>query len=345
MTSPPSPKILYVTSDVEDYLADSVLHGLKTLYGVSVVDFPRCERVYDGFPEAMKRAFHGQGFTLYSHGVPDLPVDRMHITQRVRAQEFDLIIFGDIWRQVGHLLNLWSAIGSTPVAFLDGADSDQPFPFAGLFARQRLWWVLPRIERRGPYFKREWTSRTQFGFLRQRLPHWIRSRLKPHSAIRPLSFSVPAQYVVSGKPQKQKTFVKHIVDPDVRRRVATSSCDKPFQHEGDYVADIRASRFGITMKRAGWDCLRHYEVAANGAVPCFRHLTRKPPSCAPHGLGPHNCISYESADELLERVHQITDEQYAAMQSAAMDWARHNTTVARARQLLRECRILCEQAG
>jgi len=38
------------------------------------------------------------------------------------------------------------------------------------------------------------------------------------------------------------------------------------------------------MKRGGWDCLRHYEIAAAGAVPCVRQLEGKPSSCAPHGL-------------------------------------------------------------
>ena len=36
------------------------------------------------------------------------------------------------------------------------------------------------------------------------------------------------------------------------------------------------SRFGVTTKKSGWDCMRHYELAASGCVPCFRDLEEKP---------------------------------------------------------------------
>ena len=74
-------------------------------------------------------------------------------------------------------------------------------------------------------------------------------------------------------------------------------------------ADLARSRFAITTRRGGWDCLRHYEIAAAGAVPCFRQLEAKPARCAPHGLRPgSNCLSYHDWPDLRRQVAGITPE-------------------------------------
>src|SRR5204863_8665429 len=90
---------------------------------------------------------------------------------------------------------------------------------------------------------------------------------------------------------KANLLPRHIVDPEVRARVAGASAAYAFDSEADYYADLQRARFGITTRRSGWDCLRHYEIAANGAVPCFRDLTLKASTCAPHGLGDDNSVS------------------------------------------------------
>lgn len=109
-----------------------------------------------------------------------------------------------------------------------------------------------------------------------------------------------------------------------------------FEREADYYADLQASRFGITMRKAGWDCLRHYEIAANGSVPCFRDLHDKPGLCAPFGLRDgFNCIAYRSYDDLMHRVRNVDEASYRRLQAGAMAWARENTTRRRAEDFLR----------
>ena len=103
-----------------------------------------------------------------------------------------------------------------------------------------------------------------------------------------------------------------------------------FDTELDRTGDLRASRFGITTKRAGWDCLRHYEIAANGAVPCFRALHRKPATNAPHGLDTSNAISYRSWRDLRRQVEALSDERYRELQRGALRWAHANSTRERA---------------
>lgn len=45
-----------------------------------------------------------------------------------------------------------------------------------------------------------------------------------------------------------------------------------FDLEQDYYNDYNKSYFGVTMKKAGWDCMRHYEILANNCIPYFVDL-------------------------------------------------------------------------
>ena len=139
-------------------------------------------------------------------------------------------------------------------------------------------------------------------------------------------------------PPKLKDFPAHVVDERLAAMLGAST-SYPFTREEDYYEDLRSSRFGVTTKRAGWDALRHYEIAACGAVPCFRDLDRKPASCAPFGLNADNSIEYREPQELLERTASMAAEEYDRLQRNALEWARSNTTKRRARDLLSACGI------
>jgi len=42
-----------------------------------------------------------------------------------------------------------------------------------------------------------------------------------------------------------------------------------FNDENSYYTDYNKSYYGVTMKKAGWDCMRHYEIMSNHCVPYF----------------------------------------------------------------------------
>lgn len=50
-----------------------------------------------------------------------------------------------------------------------------------------------------------------------------------------------------------------------------------YDNEQDYYNDYKQSRFGITLKKAGWDCMRHYEILGNECLPYFFNLEQCPP--------------------------------------------------------------------
>jgi hypothetical protein len=199
--------------------------------------------------------------------------------------------------------------------------------------------MLPRAHTRALYFKRELTPLTGWFRSYLLLPPRLASRLPSVRGMREISFSFPAEKILEEEPPaaKHQLLASHVVDPEVAARLGVGGTSYVFDEENDYYADLRASRYGITVKRAGWDCLRHYELAANGCVPCIRALREKPPRCAPHGLDETNCVPYADYDELLRRLDAIDDARYEALQQGALRWARANSTVCRARQFLSAC--------
>jgi hypothetical protein len=53
-----------------------------------------------------------------------------------------------------------------------------------------------------------------------------------------------------------------------------------FADEPSYYKMYAKARFAFTWKKGGWDCLRHYEIIANGTIPVFPELS----ACPKHTL-------------------------------------------------------------
>lgn len=330
-------RILYFTSPVEDYLGDAILHGLRNIYGADCVDFPKCDIMYRNCPEHILKQVRGNGFTLYSGLLEDINVDRFNIEQKIKDNYFDLIIISDIQRQFGWFVHFRPWLNRSNTIILDGMDTDQPYPSRGFWWRRPVFWFLPRVHRNFLYFKREWTPSTSFHIWTRLLPRSLSDRLPQPKNMRMIAFSIPNEKIVDCLPGKTKEFTKHIVDPEVAEKVSGSFISYAFDNEADYYKDIQDSRFGITTVRAGWDCLRHYEIAANGTVMCFKELDSKPGTCAPHGLIPGiNCLSYRDYEDLKRQIEGINGYQYKELQKNSLKWALENTTKHRAQKILTE---------
>lgn len=336
-------KLLCLTAPEEDYLADGLLIGLRSLLGPSCIDYPRQDILYANCPGSVRAQVRGGGFTLYGGPLEDIAVDRSRIQSKLQQGFFDLVVFSNIWRQFGLFTQWRPYLNRANTIVLDGEDTPQPYPAAGQYWRRLCYWFLPRAHREFLYFKREWTPDTQFNLWHRLLPKSWRRVLPQSRNLRPISFSIPPQKIVQRLPEKSKLLPRHIVDPEVAERVPESRTAYAFSTEAEYYADLQASKFGITTKRAGWDCLRHYEIAANGCVPCFRNLHLKPNTCAPHGLEPGvNCLSYRDGNDLFQQTKGCDAQVYAKLAAGALAWARANTTVERAKQILTEWRRLAD---
>ena len=325
--------ILFLCDDYEDYLADSLLHGLRQLDSLHVVDYPRKDCLYRGgriCKDAPEFGVRGGGFSLY--GLLEEPtggLDRSQIWQRLENAWFDAVILSNVWRQWGLLLQWRTLLQRQPLILLDGDDDERLYPLSARRLRQfGLGTGLSRLlaSKNTYYFKRELTP--------------VSLRWRPRFPLHSVSFSIPSSSIDATLSSKTQPFPRHIVDPDVAQRVGGSS-GYAFATEAAYRADLRSSRFGITTKRAGWDCLRHYELAASGTVLCFRDLKRKPATCAPFGLiHGVNCLNYESVHDLLLQIEALTPEREESLQQQALEWARSKTTNTLANEVLQTAGLI-----
>lgn len=79
----------------------------------------------------------------------------------------------------------------------------------------------------------------------------------------PIQFSIPEVKVVAEIPDKTRDFA-YIIPGELHTYIYTK--------ESDYYADYQRSYFAITREKGGWDCMRHYEILANGCIPYFLNL-------------------------------------------------------------------------
>lgn len=84
--------------------------------------------------------------------------------------------------------------------------------------------------------------------------------------IHPISFSIPAELIGEQVPPKKKSFC----------RVIPGNKTTYFDDEDAYYAELKESLFTVTYKKAGWDCMRHYEILAMGSLPLFLDISFLP---------------------------------------------------------------------
>jgi len=325
-------RILFFTAETEDYLSDSLLHGLRSILGEQVVDYPKADRMYTTYGAKPRTRLYGNGFTLYGL-LEDLPVDRSEIPEKLRHDFFDLVIFGSIWRTWERLKDFQKLLRRDQTIFVDGEDVENIFPYSTWSLRDLRRCFVPS-GRRCVYFKRELTRRSLRSVWFFLPPRALAAGLSFPKNVKSTSFSIPEEKIVSFSSAKTQWFPQHIVDSQVTERFRRGQAQYPFATEAEYYADLQRSLFGITTRRSGWDCMRHYEIAANGAVLCFRGLDSKERTCAPHGLDSDNCISYADVDDLMRKIERLSRARYQELRERGIAWARRNTTVVRANELL-----------
>lgn len=242
-------KILFIGNDavLPDYLHDSVFHGLRELYGDSVIDANKLWYLYkdidlfnDNNFETIRKPLHGWGYT-YGGNLDNLNIDRTDIDQKIKNLYFDLIVFGicrgdhrddkkAIYKRDDLLNKALEVYPSNKLVFLDGSDAQD-------IKRNDL-------INRGFYFKRE---NTGTGY--------------------PIWFAVPKDKF-NFDYTKTKFFSNNI----------PAHSRKNYVHftEKSYYADYGESFFALTCKKGGWDCMRHYEIISQGALPYFVDVDHSP---------------------------------------------------------------------
>jgi hypothetical protein len=335
-------KVLFLHSGSWEYLSASIFHGLRSLHGVEVVDSTRYEAAYLDMEPAVRGGIRGKAFTLYGLLPDSLVIREKRMRWEEDLPEYDVVIFASPDVNSRFMKKVMRLACKASFGMLDGMDSIAGYPWSSIGNNLRNDpFVIFRQNRKVKYFKRELHSDGSYYGLRTRMPSGLLTCIKPPVNVLPISFSIPAEKITRVQlKDKVKQFCRQVVDSELANLLpgsnlqAMNTTNYYFDTEEAYYRDLQQSKFGITTKRGGWDCLRHYEMAANGAVLCFKDLDTKYQSCAPHGLHKANCIIYHSPPDLLKVLSNISESHYEALLKQNYDWINEQTTEKRAGYLL-----------
>jgi hypothetical protein len=83
----------------------------------------------------------------------------------------------------------------------------------------------------------------------------------------PIIFTIPKEKICNNHNVKTK-ILSNLIPGDVRTYI--------YNTEEEYYNEYKTSYFAITKKKGGWDCMRHYEILANGCIPYFIDIEKCP---------------------------------------------------------------------
>ena len=98
--------------------------------------------------------------------------------------------------------------------------------------------------------------------------YFKRELLLDNSKIKPISFAIPKSKIIDMIDYNPK----NILAPLIPGRMNTYI----YNDESSYYEMYKKSIFALTYKKAGWDCLRHYEILMNGCIPLFLDIKNCP---------------------------------------------------------------------
>lgn len=245
-------KILLLGEPMPEYLSNMVLHGLYFMPDVEVINYPKSVMMYeDTFETVNKNNIYGKGFTIFGtlptyHG----PYEDHDIYEKVKNNYFDYVIMSYVSARNKN----WYVSESNPlvkevikyynkkqIILLDGHDEE--------------FWFVDEAFEFATYFKRE-----LYGNHRNQTMY-------------PISFAFPEEKIQETLP---KVRIQAKMKPKPLRIPKTVKYKYPFKTEQDYYNGYRESLFGLTYKKMGWDCMRHYEIIACRCLPFFTDIDGLP---------------------------------------------------------------------
>ena len=255
-------KILFLGAPAAEYLADMVLHGLYFLSNIELTNYPKTDFMYmDTFETVDKSRIYGKGFTIFGTlPVYRGPYEENDILEKVKTNYFDCVVLSYVSARtnmyVAEMHPLVKEIikyyDKKQIAVIEGHDEpdyfvDEAFDY-------------------GTYFKRE-----IYGNFRNKTMY-------------PISFAFPEEKIQTSLP---KTRAQAKMKPKPLNKKMYRDYNYPYNTEQDYYDGYRQSLFGLTYKKSGWDCMRHYEIMACRCLPYFTDIDGCPPEVCktlPKGL-------------------------------------------------------------
>jgi len=238
-----------------DYQCDMTYFGLMELPNVNLYATSSLWYLHKGNnPEDILKLY-GKGFSLYNRLENNVKIDTPEeITYKIKSRFYDRIIYGSIIRCSLYIEEVLKTYKRDEIIFIDGEDTDFSFFSDKRYIKRPYSFIKQYknsifLSNKGYYFKRELRECDRKYFY-------------------PISFAIPSSRIINF-PLPNKTREKaYIIPGDLSTYV--------YENEEDYHNGYAISKFGITQKKAGWDCLRHYEILANACIPYFKDIEKCP---------------------------------------------------------------------
>lgn len=232
-------KILFISKgDLPDLQSDMVLHGLKSLYGKDVIDINQCWYMYKDLKEKHWNERVPENGKSYGRGFTLFGLlDNLEIN-RTQIEE-------RIYNKEFDLI-VYGSIQRYQYCLhqvLECYPSEKIIFIDGQDQTDIIW----QLVNKGLYFKRE----------------LIHNDKNLHS----INFGIPEEKIYIGETKKRLQFAT-IVPGKLDTYI--------YNNEQDYYQGYRDAHFGITCKKGGWDCLRHYEILMNKCIPYFYNIDKCP---------------------------------------------------------------------
>lgn len=140
--------------------------------------------------------------------------------------------------------------------------------------------------------------------------YFKRELVENHKNLLPITFSIPSSKLttqIMNKTQEYATCIPGQPETYI------------FKSEQPYYEDYQKSYYGVTMKKAGWDCMRHYEILGNNCIPYFVGLE----DC------PKNTLTNLPKELLLEAkdlAGNFDEQKYFLILNELFDYTKNNLT-------------------
>lgn len=291
-------KILYMAGfELPDFQCDMVFHGFRSLFGEDCVDYNHAWIMYDEDKrEYWTQRVPEQGKSYGGGFTLYGTLPRMTIDRTDIARKIETHYFDKIvYGSVHRNLHLLSLV----MQHYDRKD----IIFIDGEDQTHL-----RIELigRGQYFKRELVD-------------------TPAKGLYPLNFAIPEQLIKTSVPEKTQ---------DWGTIIPGEKSTYIFDNQHDYYTDYARSYFGLTTKKGGWDCLRHYEILMNGTIPYFPDLK----NCPQHTMVRFPKDIVLTTNKFIEDQQFIVDQYYEMVNQLLDHTRQHLTTTSIAKYILEACR-------
>lgn len=235
-------KILFIsTADLPDYQSDMAFHGLRTLLKENCIDSREIWYMYSDLKQKYWNQRAPENGKSYGRGFTTCGLlDRLSIDRDNLEEKIKDKVFDKIiYGSVHRCQDYLSTV-------LDCYDKKDIVFIDGEDHPER---IVSSLVDKGLYFKREIVYENE--------------------NLLPINFCIPEQHILSSIPEKLQDYGK-IIPGDVETYI--------FDDQDSYYKDYQKSYYGLTFKKGGWDCLRHYEIIMNGCVPYFPGLQDCPKS-------------------------------------------------------------------